>query len=216
MPTMLNHQALAHDVRYATRTLRKAPAFTLASVPTLAIGIGASTGIFSTANGVLLRRLPVGAGNRLVHITQPSAQGDDEGFSVLERKSLEQQTRTMGAVAEYHSMFFQLYGHGDPLRVQTGVVSDKFFTMLGVKPLLGRTFLPGEEAVGAPPVVLLSYKFWMDQFHGDPGIVGATFTMNDKVHHVVGVLPPLPGYPNENDMWMPAGACPFRSAPDRM
>jgi predicted permease len=99
------------------------------------------------------------------------------------------------------------------LRVQTGVVSDKFFGMIGVKPILGRAFLPGEEAVGASPVVLLSYRFWMDQFRGDSSIVGATFTMNDKVHHVIGVLPPLPGYPNENDIWMPAGACPFRSAP---
>ncbi len=89
----------------------------------------------------------------------------------------------MSGVAEYHSMTFQLYGHGDPLRVTTGVVSDRFFDMLGVKPLLGRTFLPGEEAVGAPPVVMLSHAFWMNQFHGDSSIVGATFTMNDKLHH---------------------------------
>src|SRR6185503_18883792 len=103
--------------------------------------------------------------------------------------------------------------HGEPLRVQTGVVSDKFFDLLGVKPLLGRTFLPGEEAVGAPPVVVLTHTFWMEQFHGDPSIIGAKFTMNDKVHTVVGVLPPIPSYPNNDAMFMPAGACPFRSAP---
>ncbi|HEY5062697.1 MAG TPA: ABC transporter permease, partial [Gemmatimonadaceae bacterium] len=204
---------LGHDVRYAARTLRRAPAFTAAAVLTLAVGIGASTAIFTMVNGVLLHRLPIGSGDRLVHLTQPSSQAPDEGFSVLEVKDLDRELETMRGVAEYHSMTFQLYGHGDPLRVQTGVVSDKFFGLIGVKPLLGRAFLPGEETVGAPPVVVLSYRFWMDQFHGDPAIVGASFTMNDKVHHVVGVLPPLPGYPNENDMWMPAGACPFRSAP---
>ncbi|MGE5098899.1 MAG: ABC transporter permease [Deltaproteobacteria bacterium] len=209
-------ETLLQDTRYAVRTLRKAPAFTLAAVVTLALGIGASTAIFSMVNGVLLHRLPIGSGNRLVHLVQPTAQTNNAGYSMIEVKDLNRELRTMSAVAEYHSMPFQLYGHGDPLRVQTGVVSDKFFDMIGVKPLLGRTFLPGEEEVGAPPVVVLSYRFWMDQFHGDPSIVGATFTMNDKIHHVVGVLPALPGYPDDNDMWMPAGACPFRSAPVMM
>jgi predicted permease len=95
--------------------------------------------------------------------------------------------------------------------VQTGVVSDDYFDMLGVKPLLGRTFRPGEEAVGAPPVVLLSYGFWMEKLGGNPNVVGTTFTMNDKIHTVVGVLPPLPPYPDANDIFMPAGACPFRA-----
>jgi predicted permease len=209
-------EILLQDLRYAARTLRKAPAFTLAAIITLAVGIGASTAIFSMVNGVLLHRLPIGSGDRLVHLTQPSVRANNEGFSVLEVKDLDRQLQTMSGVAEYHSMSFQLYGHGEPLRVQTGVVSDKFFEIIGVKPLLGRTFRPGEEAIGAPPVVVLSYKFWMSQFGGDRSIVGATFTMNDKMHTVVGVLPPLPGYPNENDMWMPAGACPFRSAPAMM
>jgi predicted permease len=206
-------EATLQDLRYAARSLRKAPGFTIAAALTLAIGIGAATAIFSMVNGVLLRRLPIGVGDRLVHLTQPSTQSNNDGYSVLEIKDLDRQSQTLSGVAEYHSMSFQLYGHGEPLRVQTGVVSDKFFGMIGVKPILGRAFLAGEEEVGAPPVVLLSYRFWMDQFRGDPSIVGATFTMNDKIHHVIGVLPPLPGYPNENDMWMPAGACPFRSAP---
>ncbi|MFI5280479.1 MAG: ADOP family duplicated permease, partial [Gemmatimonadales bacterium] len=206
-------ETLLQDARYAARTLRKAPGFTLAAVLTLAIGIGASTAIFSMVNGVLLRRLPIGSGNRLVHMLQPSAQSRFQGYSSMEVADLNHDLTTLSGVAEYHSMSFQLYGHGEPLRVQTGVVSDRFFDMIGVKPLLGRTFRPGEEAVGAPPVVVLSYKFWMDQFRGDSSIVGATFTMNDKVHQVVGVLPAIPGYPNNNDIWMPAGACPFRSDP---
>jgi predicted permease len=205
--------SLLQDIRYAVRTLRKAPAFTVAAAVTLAIGIGASTAIFSMVNGVLLHRLPIGGGDRLVHLTQPSVNSDDDGFSALEIADLGQQLRTMSGVAQYHSMSFQLYGHGDPLRVETGVVSDRFFDMIGVKPVLGRAFAPGEEAVGAPPVVLLSHRFWTQQFQGDSSIVGSTFIMNDKVHTVVGVLPPLPGYPGDNDIWMPVGACPFVSAP---
>ena len=204
------------DTRYAFRALRHAPGFSIAAVMTIALGVAASTAIFSMVNGVLLHRLPIGVGDRFVHLSQPSTQNEDEGFSVLEVKDLGANTQTMSGVAEFHSMSFQLYGYGEPLRVQTNVVSDKFFGLLGVKPILGRTFRPGEEEVGAPPVVVLTHKFWMNQFRGDSSIIGAKFTMNDKVHTVVGVLPAMPGYPVEADMFMPAGACPFRSAPVMM
>jgi predicted permease len=163
-------------------------------------------------NGVLVERLPMANGDRLVHFRQPSARSSDEGLSALEVTDLRRATHTFSAVAEYHTLTFQLYGHGDPLRVTTGVVSDGFFDMLGVKPALGRTFRPGEEAVSAAPVVVLSHSFWMNQLHGDSSIVGSTFTMNDRVHTVIGVLPPLPRYPDENDVWMPIGACPFRTS----
>ncbi len=209
-------ETFIQDALYAVRTLWRAPAFSFVVIVTLAVAIGAGTAIFSMVTGVMIRRLPIGAGNSLVHLTQPSARSDNEGYSVLEVQSLNHDMRSVSAVAEYHSMMFQLFGYGEPLRVQTGVVSDRFFDMIGVRPLLGRTFQPGEEAVGAPPVVVLSYRFWMSQFHGDSNVIGASFTMNDKIHHVVGVLPPLPGYPDDNDIWMPAGACPFRSAPMMM
>ena len=205
-------EGIVHDVRYAARTLRKAPGFTLTAIVTLAIGIGAAAAIFSMVNGVLLQRLPMVNGDRLVHLRQPSIHAKDEGVSALEVADLRRAARSFSNVSEYHSMTFQLYGHGDPLRVTTGVVSDGFFDMLGVKAALGRTFRPGEEAVGAAPVVVLSHAFWMRQFHGDSSIVGAKFTMNDRIHTVVGVLPPLPAYPEENDIWMPVGACPFRTS----
>jgi len=205
-------ETLVQDARYAARTLRRSPAFALTSIITLAIGIGAATGIFSMVNGVLLQRLPMANGDRLVHLRQPSLRASDEGVSAVEVADIRAGTTSFSGVSEYHSMTFQLYGHGDPLRVTTGVVSDGFFDMLGVKPAIGRTFRRGEEAVGAAPVVVLSHAFWMNQFHGDSSIVGATFTMNDRVHTVIGVLPPLPAYPEENDIWMPVGACPFRTS----
>ncbi|HEY9449687.1 MAG TPA: ABC transporter permease, partial [Gemmatimonadaceae bacterium] len=208
--------SFARDLGLATRSLRRTPAFAITAIITVALGIAASTAIFSMVDGVLLSHLPYANGERLVHLTHPSSHSPDEGFSVLEVRDLGERTRSLAGVAEYHSMAFELYGHGDPMRVQTGVISDDFFDLLGVEPLLGRLFRPGEDAVGAPPAVLLSYRFWMEKFGGDSSVVGSTFTMNDRVHTVVGVLPPLPGYPDDNDIWMPAGACPFRSAPAMM
>src|SRR5207244_13141444 len=98
-------------------------------------------------------------------------------------------------------------------RVQTGVVSWDFFNVLGVKPLLGRNFVPGDEAHGADAVLLLSYNYWQNAFGGDPSIVGRVFQMNDRPHRVIGVMPPLPALPQDNDVYMPTSACPFRSAP---
>jgi predicted permease len=204
---------IVRDIRFALRVLLKTPGFTALAIATIAFGIGASTAVFSMVNGVLIRPLPFTANDALIRILQPSSTSSDEFFSEPEILDYRAQVPEIAALEEYHSMAFQYYGHGDPQRVQTGVVSDSFFDVLGVRPLLGRTFQPGEEAVGAPPVVVLSYKYWVNQLGSDPAVIGQTFTMNDRLHTIVGVLPPLPGYPDENDIWMPAGACPFRSAP---
>jgi predicted permease len=204
---MLN---LLQDIRFAVRTLGNAPAFTALAVVTIALGIGANTAAFSMVHGVLMRRLPYAGDARLVRVRQPSATSPDARFSIAEITDYQKQVKSFAGNAEYHSMPFQLYGNGEPQRVQTGVVSDNFFNLLGVEPLIGRGFLRGEEAVDAAPVVLLSYRYWIKNFAGDPKVVGSKFTMNDKVHTVIGVLPPLPAYPDDNDIWMPAGACPFR------
>ncbi len=209
--TELMH-TLWQDVRFTARTLRRAPAFTIASLLTLALGIGATTAIFSVIDGVLLRPLPYAYGDRLVHVSQPANAGaiPDVGFSPIEVTDYESQTHSFDAIAEYHTMAFTLLGRDEPLRVQTGVVSAGFFNVLGVKPLLGRTFRSGEDQPGAAPVIVLSYEFWQRALGGDPAIVGRTFTMNDRVHTVIGVLPLLPQDPDHNDIYMPVSSCPFR------
>ena len=207
---------ITQDLKQAVRSLRLSPGFSLLAIATIALGVAANTAIFSMVEGVLLRRLPYENGDRLVHIQQPSRLLPDVRFSIPEILDLRAQTRLMDAVVEYHSMAFQLYGLGEPQRLQTGVVSDNFFQVIGVKPVLGRLFRPGEEAVGAEPVVLLSYTYWTSVLGANPNVVGSKFTMNDRVHTIVGVLPPLPAYPGNNDIWLPAGACPFRSAPAAM
>ena len=206
---------ILRDIRLAVRSLSRTPAFTALSVVTVALGIGASTAVFSMVNGALLKKLPYAADRRLIRVYQPNANNAQGGFSIPEIGDYRNVAAFTG-VSEYHSMPFQFYGRGDPQRVQTGVVSDNFFDMLGVKPILGRGFVRGEEAVGAPNVILLSYRYWMEQFGGDPSIVGTRFTMNDRVGTIIGVLPPLPVYPDNNDIWMPAGQCPFRSSPQTL
>ncbi|MFI5006631.1 MAG: ADOP family duplicated permease [Solirubrobacterales bacterium] len=211
-------ETLVQDTRYGLRSLRRNPGFSLVVVVTLGLGIGANTAVFSVVRGVLLRPLPYTRGEEVValHQSAPRAGVEDTGFSVKEVADYREMSRTLDDVVEYHSMSFTLLGGAEPQRVRTGVVSARFFDLLGVKPLLGRTFRDGEDALGAEPVLVLSHSFWQQKAGGDAGVVGRTFEMNDRVHTVVGVLPPLPGYPDENDVYMPASACPFRSRPSTM
>jgi predicted permease len=205
---------LKQDCSYACRMMRKNAGFATIAVLTLALGIGANTAIFSVVHAVLLRPLPYPQGQQLVFIRQQAQREgiDDIGFSAHEIQDDREQNRTLSGVAEYHNMSFILFGHGDPDRVRAAVVSANYFDLFGVKPLLGRTFLPADDTLGAPPVLILSYDYWKTNFGSDPGIVGKTFEMNDKVHTVVGVLPPVPQYPVESDVYMPTAACPFRSS----
>jgi len=133
-------------------------------------------------------------------------------YSVPEIKDYRQQNGSLSELAEYHGMSFTLLSKDEATRVRTGVVSDGFFAMFGVKPILGRDFTPADDQPGAPAVLLLSNEYWKHHEHADPNIVGKTFQMNDRVHTVIGVLPPVPQYPNENDVYMPTSACPFRSS----
>ena len=212
--------ALSQDARYAWRSLSNRDGFTTAIILTLALGIGANTAIFSAIYGVFLRPLPYEDGDRLVLVTQqaPRAELDNILFSVKEIADYRALNRTLDAVVEYHSMpFILLDGKDDePERVQTGVVSADFFDVFKVEPHLGRTFLPGEDILDAEPVLVLSYDYW-ERSHGkDPTLVGAMLEMNDRAHRVVGVLPPFPQFPDENDVYMPVSSCPFHTNPDFM
>jgi putative ABC transport system permease protein len=151
---------LLQDLRYALRTLGRARTYTAVAVLTLALGIGANTAIFSVIHGVLLKDLPFTNGDRVVRVRQPIAVGQvaDAGFSVQELADLRAKSHSFDALAEYHSMSFNLLRRGEPQRVQTGVVSANYFDALGVKPLFGRTFREGVDQPGGTPVVLLSYR----------------------------------------------------------
>jgi predicted permease len=186
------------------------------AVLTLALGIGANTAIFSVIDGVMLKPLPYAAGNRLVLLHQSAPlTAQNVGISIKEVMDYRSELRTFEDVVEYHSMSFVLLNRGEPDRVRTGVVSATFFDVLGVKPLLGRTFVDKDDDLGAEAVLVLSHAYWRQRFGADPAIVGQVFEMNDRPHTVVGVLPPLPQYPRENDVYMPTSACPFRADGER-
>src|SRR4051812_43445547 len=209
---------LAQDVRFALRNLRKYPSYTAVVLLTLALGIGANTAIFSVVHAVLLRPLPYANGDRLIEIRQQAAKAGvaNAGVSVKEVNDYRTQTDALDAVLEYHQMSFNMLGRGEASRVQTGVVSANFFDVLGVQPILGRTFRADDDSPNAPAVLVLSHAYWRNTLGGDPNIVGRTFELNDRIHTVVGVLPAIPQFPQSDppdDVYMPPSACPFRSNP---
>jgi putative ABC transport system permease protein len=204
------------DGAYALRMMAKQPGFTAIALLTLALGIGSNTAIFSVIYGVLLRPLPYRDGQSVVVLTQPmpGLGSDDIGFSVKEIDDYRAQNHSLDSLVEYHNMSFMLVGHGEPQRVATGVVSPEFFEILGIKPEIGRFFLPEDDKPGAPNVLVLSYGYWERQMGSDTNIIGKVLSMNGRAITVVGVMPAIPQYPDQNDVYMPTSACPFRSNPD--
>jgi putative ABC transport system permease protein len=207
-------EMLRQDGGYALRMMAKQPGFTAIALLTLALGIGSNTAIFSVVYGVLLRPLPYRQGQDLVILNQdfPGAGAMNNGFSVKEIADYRAQNQTLDSVVEYHSMSFDLVGHGEPQRVRTGVVSPQFFDLLGLQPQLGRLFTAQDDKPGAPWVMVLSNGYWVRHLGSDPDIVGKVFTMNGREITAVGVLPPVPLYPDDNEVFMPPIACPFRSS----
>jgi len=204
---------LRQDSIFALRMMRKNLGFTIAAIIVLGLGIGANTAIFSVVNAVLLKPLPYQHGERLLMMRQstPTSGLMGRNISVPELMDYRRQNRSLDAIVEYHNMQFILLGRTEPEQVETGVVSWNYFDVFGAKPLIGRNFAPDDEKPGAPAVLLLSYEYWLRSFGGDPTVIGKVFRMNDKPHTVIGVLPPFPQYPQENDVYMPTTACPFRS-----
>jgi putative ABC transport system permease protein len=205
---------LWQDVRAALRGFGRSKGFCIAVVLIMALGIGANTAIFSVVHAVLLKPLPYADGDALVVLRQqrPLAGVQAQAFSALEIDDYRQQSKTLRSIVEYHNMWFVLLGKGEPERVQTGVVSWNYFDLFGVTAVAGRTFREDDDRIGADAVLVLSDSYWKSRFGGDPRVVGQVFEMNDRPHTVIGVLPPIPQFPDENDVYMPVSACPFRSA----
>jgi len=208
-------ETLVADLRYGGRALLKHPGYAVLAVLTLGLGIGANTAIFSVINGVLLKPLPYEHGERLVVVQQsaPLSGRRSTGVAIAEYFDYRERAKdAFDGLVEYHQMNFDLINRGEPDRVNTGVVSANFFDLLGIKPVIGRTFVAADDVKGAEAVLVLSHTYWQTKFGGDPNIVGQVFEMNDRPHRVIGVLPNVPHYPQENDVYMPVLACPFRAA----
>jgi putative ABC transport system permease protein len=209
---------LGPDLRYAWRALRRTPGFTVAAVAALALGIGATTTIFTVVNGVLLRPLQYQAPDRLANIWNDLGEGAQSlpAVSPADFRDYKQRSRTFedfAAAAEGNvaNLRGNLTGDGEPERADIVTVTANFFPLLGVRPALGRQFLPEEEVVNGPHVIMLSHRLWQRRFAGDPGLVGKTIQIDGVAHEVVGILPadfhlqlPTEAFQvSDGDLWAP-------------
>ena len=195
---------LRHDLRYAVRGLRASPAFTAVALLTLAMGIGASTTIFSVANAVLLRPFPYHEPERIVRLyeTNPAT----ETFSVSEPNYLDwrQRVRGMSQLAAFSGRNVSLVGDGDPEQLDALMATPSLFPLLGVRPVLGRVFSDEEAKPGAPArVVVLSYPLWQTRFGGDRGVVGRTVSLSGTSYEVIGVMPRELVFPGNAQLYEP-------------
>ncbi|MEO7510289.1 MAG: ABC transporter permease [Gemmatimonadaceae bacterium] len=183
---------LTQDIRYAVRGLRKAPAFTLVALLTLALGIGVYSSIFSVVNAILFRPLPVERPNELVDVYGRQATSSEHGSSSYPNYlAYREQASTLSDVVGYSNFFAHLSIAGSSDLVTGELVTENYFRAFGVRPALGRAFAPDEATViDASPYAVISDRFWKSKYAGAPDVVGKTFKMNGIVYTVIGVAPP--------------------------
>src|SRR5262245_10002355 len=209
------------DLRYGFRMLRQRPGFTLVAVMALALGIGANTAIFSVVNAVLLRPLPFADPDSLMVVWQSNQQGEYSQLPLayLNYDELRKQCQVCegaGAWNSYTNTRFALTGAAQPEQAQYAIVSASLFSVLGVKPALGRAFLPEEDQIGAARVAIISHGLWQRRWAGNPKILGQPVSLNGQSYTVVGVMPPgfvFPRFPRDAEVWVPLSGDPL---PGRM
>ena len=208
-------ESLLQDMGFALRMLRKSPGFSVTAVLTLALGIGATTAIFSVVNAVLLKSLPYQQPDKLMLIQERVSKLSDRpvAFEVSAPDILVMQrnNHVFDSLAAFRTQSANLSGRGEPQRIVTARVSTDLFPMLGASPILGRTFSPDEDLPGHY-VTVLSYALWQDNFGGDPAIIGKSIALDGQPYTIVGVMPagfqfPPRGMPGPNgqnaSLWIP-------------
>jgi putative ABC transport system permease protein len=198
-------ETLLQDIRYSFRMLRKSPSFTAVAVIALALGIGATSAIFSVVQAVLLKPLPFKEPSRLVRIW---GKFDVDGIpknwiSQPELLDLKEQNQSFEDIAAYQAGGANLTGIGDPVRVNTASVNASFFSILGVEPGKGRTFTEEEDQPGPDKVVLISDALWRSRFGADPALIGQTLGLSGNSYTVIGIMPPGFHFPDKEDLWKP-------------
>ncbi len=194
---------LAADLRYAVRALRHSPGFTLVTVLTLALGIGANTAIFSVVRGVLLKPLPNKQGDRLIYLRHSfdGPGGNNVLFSVPEIRDLRAGAKAFGGIAEYSPISLTMLGD-EAVRIDLGLVTGNFFEVMGLAPVVGRLTVPSDDGTGVPAVLVLSHDFWMKRYGGDSAVVGRQIRTEAGSATIIGVLQPAPFFPQRVDGFM--------------
>jgi putative ABC transport system permease protein len=200
---------LWQELRYGARMLMKQPGFTLIAVCTLALGIGATSTIFSFINGILLRPLPYQEAERLVLLDEISSKlpgSFDVSYPNFQDWRVMNQVFT--GVAAYLGSDFTLTGSGEPERLQGNEISYDTFETLGVAPLLGRNFSAAEGQPGQDAVVMLSHGLWTQRFGARPEVIGQTINLSNRTRAIIGVMPPGFQFPNRAELWVPLAPAP--------
>jgi predicted permease len=207
MDIIVGFQTVGQDLRYALRSLRKAPGFTALAVLAMALGIGANTAVFTVVNGVLLRPLPFVEPERLFLISYKPQVGPFAGAGPFleDRHYLEFQRRTHAfeSVTTFERDHVTLTEAGDAVRLPAASVTSSFFPVLRVKPAMGRTFTAQEEQPGFPGVAVLSEELWRSRFAADPNILGKAITVDGIKQNVIGVMPAGFAFPGDAALWLP-------------
>ncbi len=196
-------ESVAQDLRFALRQFRKSPGFAFIATLTLALGVGATTAIFSVVNGVVLQPLPFAQPEQLVQLWGIDAKGHHLSFADPTFDAVARDTRSFAALAEYARGELSLVESGEAERVNAAAVSSQFFRALRVTPLLGRFFVPEEQQLGAPMAVVISHALWVSRFGASPSAIGKTLVADRKPVTVVGVLREGQEFPAGTDVWYP-------------
>jgi len=209
------------DLRLAFRQLRKSPGFNLTIILTLALGIGATSAIFSLVEGILLRPLPFSDPDRLVLLGDHVGGGASPNTPVTAREidTYSTVTRAFSSMGAYLNMNYELSGGAVPEAVRGARLTAGMFSTLGVSPILGRTFTQQEED-GHQPLAVISYALWVDRYHRDPRVLGSSIVLSRKTYSIIGVMPrdfefPLqPGHFDQVQLWVPMSLTPIELSDD--
>jgi predicted permease len=201
-------ERLIEDLRYGARMLRKSPGFTAVAILTLALGIGANTALFSVVNGVLLKPLPYPHPEQLVWLAESKPNFASGSISFPNFRDWRKDNHTFTAMGVYRSFSFNLTGLGEAEQLRARFISSEFLNVVGVAPVIGRTFAPGEDDIGAAPIAIISEGLWKRKFNASPGVLGKILDLDGMSYAIVGVVPlsfDLSGNFRDVDVYVPVG-----------
>ncbi|HEY3040200.1 MAG TPA: ABC transporter permease [Pyrinomonadaceae bacterium] len=203
-------QVLQQDLRYGIRMLAKKPIFSIIAVITLALGIGANTAIFSVVNAVLLRALPYHKATQLVALSSTNSSGDRDGLSVPEVQDYQAQMQSLEDLTAFQSQSVNLTGSERPDRVRGAFVTANFFKVFNLSPLIGRTFVEGEDRQGGEKLAVVNEKMWQERLNSDRNLTSKKLILNGEPYSIIGVVPSSFKQPFDPDVevWMPVSNYP--------
>ena len=197
-------ETLLQDLRFGARTLARNPGFTAVAVLTLALGIGATTAIFSVVYGVLLRPLPYRDSNRIMAVFELTSKGTPSRLADPNFDDFRDQSRSFQAIAKYGDNVASVSGARQPTRTTVANVSPEFLKVFGIQPILGRDFTAGDAKKGAGPTVLVSYGYWKQELGSPRDLSQSHLKIDGAIYSVIGVLPAGFRFPSDADLWLPA------------